>query len=181
MTETPNIGSTRVGGTQTEVDPALREQPGPWPAPVEEVPTMADAIRYRRTCTVDGCENVHLANGLCRLHYERVRRGKPLTVTPPRALPTAERLLSSIVRTPEGCWEWRRSLAGHRKEYGQIRHHGRMWYAHRAAYDVFVGAIPTGCEIDHLCRNTFCVNPAHLEPVTPEENQRRAIAARRAS
>jgi hypothetical protein len=47
---------------------------------------------------------------------------------------------------------------------------GRTWAAHRAAYTLLVAPIPDGLTIDHLCRNTSCVNPAHLEPVTQREN-----------
>ena len=43
-------------------------------------------------------------------------------------------------------------------------------YAHRAAYELFVGPIPSGYEIDHLCRVRDCVNPDHLEAVTRREN-----------
>jgi hypothetical protein len=45
-----------------------------------------------------------------------------------------------------------------------------MQYAHRAVYEMEVGPIADGLEIDHLCRNRGCVNPAHLEPVTHKEN-----------
>ncbi|MFF4531456.1 HNH endonuclease signature motif containing protein [Streptomyces sp. NPDC001407] len=54
-----------------------------------------------------------------------------------------------------------------------------MTYAHRTAYSLMVGEVPDGLQIDHLCRNALCVNPAHLEPVTPSENIRRAVAARK--
>lgn len=50
-------------------------------------------------------------------------------------------------------------------------------YAHRTAYRLYVGEIPAGLDIDHLCRTTWCVNPAHLEPVTRSENLRRAYPA----
>lgn len=49
-------------------------------------------------------------------------------------------------------------------------------YAHRYSYVKFRGAIPEGCEIDHLCRNKKCVNPKHLEAVTRSENMLRAYA-----
>ena len=73
-----------------------------------------------------------------------------------------------VLPTPSGCWEW----AGwhNHKGYGMFWFEGRDQPAHRVSYTLSVGEIPAGLDLDHLCRNRGCVNPAHLEPVTRGEN-----------
>lgn len=59
------------------------------------------------------------------------------------------------------------------KGYGRISVGGKTRIVHRVAYEVLVGPIPEGLEIDHLCRVRDCINVQHLEPVTHLENVRR--------
>jgi len=84
-----------------------------------------------------------------------------------------DRFWSKCMPEPNsGCWLWFGQATP--KGYGQLgfqsRKVRRNVYAHRLAYVVLVSAIPNGMQIDHLCRNARCCNPAHLEPVTPREN-----------
>lgn len=79
-----------------------------------------------------------------------------------------------------GCWEWTGYINPY--GYGEVRVGPRMEKAHRVAYEFWVGPIPEGLDLDHLCRNRGCVNPSHLEPVTRRVNVLRGegITARRA-
>lgn len=81
------------------------------------------------------------------------------------------RFWSKVVIHPSGCLVWAARL--NHAGYGQVHVHGHTVKAHRLAYELLVGPIPTGLEIDHLCRNRACVHPDHLEPVTHTENTRR--------
>jgi hypothetical protein len=81
------------------------------------------------------------------------------------------------VHGPNECWLWTGALNAAGYAIFQIKPQPIL--VHRFAYERFVGPIPEGLQIDHVkargCRHRHCVNPAHLEPVTPEENQRRAL------
>lgn len=88
-----------------------------------------------------------------------------------------ERIMRRCVLDGNGCWIWHGSTD--RAGYGHIRVDGRTLYVHRVAYEWMVGPIPTGMQIDHLCRNRSCCNPQHLEPVTPAENASRTLPGER--
>lgn len=125
--------------------------------------------RVRGTCKLPDCNKRHEAQGLCRNHYRVAMRAG--TIQPlPRKTPE-QRFWEKVDKTST-CWLW---TGGVSTGYGFFNVAGSAdkGYAHRYAYEWLVGPIPDGMQLDHLCRNTRCVNPAHLEPVEPGENYRR--------
>lgn len=88
-------------------------------------------------------------------------------------LKTHQRFLEKFRVADNGCWEWTAALVNS-DGYGAFYYDGnRSGRAHRYAYQHYIGPIPEGLTIDHLCRNRKCVNPDHLEAVTNKENLRR--------
>jgi hypothetical protein len=87
--------------------------------------------------------------------------------------PLKERFMEKVSPEPNtGCWLW---AAVTSRGYGQIcGEDGKMKAAHRTSYEMFVGPISPGLQIDHLCKVTCCVNPEHLEAVTPLVNTLRS-------
>lgn len=132
--------------------------------------------RGENACTVDGCDRPYRCSGYCDVHYRRWRTsGDPLAVSFIRGDDSAR--FWSKVDKGDDCWVW--TGWTDRDGYGALDVGGKFTRAHRFAYEELVGPIPEGLTIDHLCRVKHCVNPAHLEPVTAEENTRRSMEARR--
>ncbi|MDP8961525.1 MAG: HNH endonuclease [Actinomycetota bacterium] len=121
-------------------------------------------------CKVGGCPKPQRTRGWCNAHYLRwLRHGDPLHGGPRRVRgeDIADRIARCLILGPD-CWEWR----GYHDRYGYAwaRTHPPKLMAHRAVYEFVRGPIPERKELDHLCENTGCVRPAHLEPVTHREN-----------
>jgi hypothetical protein len=75
----------------------------------------------------------------------------------------------------EFCWTWTGCINS--KGYGCVGVNGKSQLTHRVSYQLLVGPIEAGFQIDHLCENKKCCNPAHLEPVTARTNASRKVDA----
>jgi hypothetical protein len=131
-------------------------------------------------CSVSGCDRPVRARGWCGAHYMRWRRnGDPGTDVRTRrrevGLTNEERFWQRVEKQSNGCWVW--TGGKNQKGYGTM-YTSKTVKAHRFAYELIVGPIPEGLQLDHLCRNPACVNPDHLEPVTNQENTLRGFRAR---
>jgi len=132
-----------------------------------------------RTCSIDGCVKPVAGRGWCWMHYRRWQRnGDPLRVQQIQGDDKA-RLMSYVRLDPSGCWIWTGAVS--QKGYGQMKWRGREHRAHRVSYALLKGPLLEGLELDHLCRVTSCVNPAHLEQVEHWVNTLRRDLARAAS
>lgn len=133
-------------------------------------------------CSVDGCTNPMRRRQLCSLHYQRAKKAG--VELPPALVPSPwERFIVKVDQNgpvPEyrpdlgPCWIWLH--ARDRKGYGHFKWPGGIT-AHRFSYEASGREIPDGYHVDHLCRVTSCVNPDHLEAVTPSVNTMRGNGA----
>lgn len=122
------------------------------------------------SCSVTGCNNPHKTRGFCGVHYNRKMRSGEIVPTT-----LADRFWSKVDRSggPAACWPWTGSRSD--QGYGSISVNGELHGSHRVAYELMVGPIEQP-QLDHLCRNPPCCNPAHLEPVTGRENTLRGLS-----
>jgi len=132
-------------------------------------------------CVIDGCTRPKgRSRGMCHTHYAHyLKHGDPLGGN---FHPTSRGFETKIDKSaPNGCWLWlgttnkRSDKAG----YAQTKIDGKKVLVHRVLYEMHYGPIPDGWEIDHLCRVERCVNPAHLEAVTRQENLARRVFKKR--
>lgn len=123
-----------------------------------------------KTCAWNGCERPARKRGHCNSHYERLRLNGRIAID--RERDQEVRFWRKVAKS-DGCWNWQAAKVP--SGYGRAQFDGRVQQAHRVAYELIVGPIGEGLHLDHLCRNPSCVNPAHLEPVTPGENVLRGV------
>lgn len=122
-------------------------------------------------CSVEGCERVHFARTLCRMHYVRWMKHGSTDLPPrPKAEPWRDRFARRYAechRVGE-CFEW---PAGRNEDgYGQFSINRKTLVASRVSWVYFNGSIPEGVLIRHRCDNPPCVRIEHLELGSPKQN-----------
>ena len=91
------------------------------------------------------------------------------------------RFLTKVIKCENGCWEWTGCKRSKRSGYGALKVNGKMYPAHRLAYQLWNGEIPVGMVVRHKCDNPPCVNPEHLEIGSYKDNTNDMMARGRAS
>lgn len=103
---------------------------------------------------------------------EEFFKGKAITITSRQY----KNFLAKIDKKESGCWEWLGFID--KDGYGGVGIYSKgvakHYRSHRLSYLLFVGEIPLNYHIDHICKKRSCLNPTHLEPVTPAENVNRS-------
>lgn len=133
-------------------------------------------VRPRRhdeppSCSEDGCDKPVDARALCSMHY---RRWRLYGSTADRRQTRDEAFWARVWKgSGDRCWLWSGNVRP--DGYGVFQYDHERVMAHRAAYEMFVGPIPEGLDLDHLCRVRNCIRPAHLEPVTRRVNVLRGV------
>lgn len=136
------------------------------------------------TCSIVDCDRPVHGRGWCKRHNQVARRhnGDPLGARRYVTGTVEERWWAYVDKT-DTHWLWTGATteAGDRPTphvYGVLSVDGTPRRAHRIGWELLVGPIPDGLQIDHVCRETLCVrpHPAHLEPVTNRENTIRGEA-----
>jgi hypothetical protein len=130
----------------------------------------------KNICSIDGCEKTVVGRSWCGKHYGRWRRHGDTTALIVRHEGGPEQRFWAKVEKTENCWNWTaRTTTGYGVVHGV---NGKKVLAHRFAYELLVGPIPDGMQIDHRCHNRSCVNPGHLRLATNKQNTENHQGAR---
>lgn len=119
-------------------------------------------------CRGPVCNNNAVAKGLCAAHYKQMQRDGMLKPIERGMIPEDKFWKNIDKRSIEGCWLWTGPVD---KGYGRMYVGNKAYQAHRWSYENHMHTrLSKADTLDHLCRNTLCCNPDHLEKVSLIEN-----------
>lgn len=125
------------------------------------------------TCSIPDCELTVRARGWCQKHYRRWHYSgspTPMTSSAPVFASWEDRFWAKVKKT-NTCWEWQAAtVRGYGYFFYMTAGKKRNGRAHRIAYELLIGPIPEGHDLDHMCHSKACVNPSHLRPTTRKQN-----------
>lgn len=122
-----------------------------------------------KICSVDGCGGRVNGRGYCSSHYNRLRRyGNPLAEVKRRGPASPEDRFWLYAKKTESCWIWTGNFYSNGYSRISVKRVDKL--GHRWAYEHFIGPIPDGMQVDHICRVRACVRPDHLRLATNKQN-----------
>lgn len=127
------------------------------------------------SCISPSCDLPRHCRGYCKKHYGRLKRhgDAEVNLAPTRGMSVSERTLYYLDKGhPNECWPWKAAHDNNGYGFLNMRRNGRgnTAKAHRLVWELLVGPIGDGLELDHLCHNRGCCNPEHLREVTHKVN-----------
>ncbi|WP_454199599.1 HNH endonuclease signature motif containing protein [Nocardia sp. Marseille-Q1738] len=144
----------------------------------------SQVVPEEKQCEIDGCTDLRKGHGLCNRHLKRLREhGDPLAGRKYMATTASKRRPNGLTleetfrwfmpgEPPEAGIPWLWKGPVDEKGYGTVRHQGRNVFAHRIAYELFVGPIPNGSIIRHKNDVPLDINPHNLITGTRVDNVR---------
>lgn len=124
----------------------------------------------KRTCTIDGCENPHIARGWCHKHYKRWQNhGDPKHPVGVK-FSSPDAAIDGRTEWQGDCLIWTGATVS---GYGQMFFDSKGIWTHRYVWERANGPIPEGMVVDHLCFIPACCNIDHLRVVSRRQNSQR--------
>lgn len=129
------------------------------------------------TCSAEGCSNPIVSRGMCNPHYQKAYREKSLDGAgyAPRFKTWTLDMVLDNTDNVSGCLLWKDSPS---RAYPDLRHSGKVIKVHRFVYELAHGPLEEGIQVHHVCAQSRCANPEHLQRASQADNVLEMLARR---